>query len=181
MLTEGNNAVFADVYPIYLAYERGGMAELNRLGSSLSGSEFENFRPLYAAFAKIDEGTKLYKSGETKKGTDLIWEGNRDLLRHEQLELLQSAVYDKYPFTAAMISPFMMADFDDSYGIDGSTFSAFWKNHAFSSMANPTERMDWLEGELLPIWRRQNEQKPDLVLKHMDTFRQLGVAAGAKY
>lgn len=181
MLTEGNNAVFKDIFPVYLAYQKGGMAEVNRLAGTLSGSEFEAFRPMRDAFEKIDEGYQLYKSGKQAEGMELIWEGNADLLRHEQLTVLQNGAYNNHKFAATIASPAIYADFDDTAGIDGSTASFYWSRHSFKSIANPTERMKWIEGELTPIWRRQNEQEPDRVIKHMQTFIRLGTAAGGRY
>lgn len=78
LLQTGNFLVFLDLFPQHLAYRSGGLAEIN----GISGLD-----PLQVqGWAQIDAGR------QNGNASDII-AGNRLLLRHEQQNVLQQAVF----------------------------------------------------------------------------------------
>ena len=86
-----NNAIFDDIFWVHLAY---GTAEdgIERL-RALLGAE-PHYAPVLAGFEAIDQGRRVLEdataSAEAREAADdLIWEGNVQLLEHEQRALVQ--------------------------------------------------------------------------------------------
>lgn len=82
LLAVGNLSVFMDLYWQHLAYKYGGLEEL-----SLLHKEGEIPDRVFDAWRLIDEG-KLTGDSE------LIWAGNKALLKYEQETVLQNNVYN---------------------------------------------------------------------------------------
>ena len=90
-IRETNNAIFDDIFWVHLAY---GTAEdgIERL-RALLGAE-PHYAPVLSGFEAIDRGRRVVEDGtasaEARRTADeLIWEGNVQLLEHEQRALVQ--------------------------------------------------------------------------------------------
>ncbi len=86
-----NNAIFDDIFWVHLAY---GTAEdgIERL-RALLGAE-RHYAPVLSGFEAIDRGRRLLEDGTApaearRTAENLIWEGNVQLLEHEQRALVQ--------------------------------------------------------------------------------------------
>jgi hypothetical protein len=90
-IRETNNAIFNDIFWVHLAY---GTAEdgIERL-RALLGAE-SHYAAVLSGFEAIDHGRRVLEdataSAEARRAADdLIWEGNVQLLEHEQRALVQ--------------------------------------------------------------------------------------------
>jgi hypothetical protein len=90
-IRETNNAIFNDIYWVHLAYvtARDG---IERLRALLQGDS--HYAPILAGFESIDQGRRVLEdslaSEEAKQiANDRIWEGNVQLLEHEQRAVVQ--------------------------------------------------------------------------------------------
>ncbi|HEY6568258.1 MAG TPA: hypothetical protein VI341_12145 [Actinomycetota bacterium] len=86
-----NNAIFDDIFWVHLAY---GTAEdgIDRV-RALLGPE-PSYAPILSGFEAIDRGRRVVEDGSAsedarRRADDLIWEGNVQLLEHEQRALVQ--------------------------------------------------------------------------------------------
>jgi hypothetical protein len=86
-----NNAIFNDIFWVHLAY---GTAEdgIERL-RALLGAE-RHYASILSGFEAIDQGRRVLADGTAsaearRTADDLIWEGNVQLLEHEQRALVQ--------------------------------------------------------------------------------------------
>jgi hypothetical protein len=86
-----NNAIFDDIFWVHLAYAsaEGGIDCLR----AVLGAE-RHYAPLLAGFEAIDRGRRVLESGPAsatarRMAEDLIWEGNVQLLEHEQRAVVQ--------------------------------------------------------------------------------------------
>ena len=86
-----NNAIFNDIFWVHLAY---GTAEdgIERL-RALLGAE-RHYAAVLSGFEAIDQGRRVLEDGAApaearRTADDLIWEGNVQLLEHEQRALVQ--------------------------------------------------------------------------------------------
>ena len=90
-IRETNNAIFNDIFWVHLAYATAddGIARLR----ALLGAE-PHYAPVLAGFEAIDRGRRVLEDGTAsaearRTADDLIWEGNVQLLEHEQRALVQ--------------------------------------------------------------------------------------------
>jgi hypothetical protein len=90
-IRETNSAIFDDIFWVHLAY---GTAEdgIGRL-RPLLGAE-PHYAPVLAGFEAIDSGRRILADGtataeERRAAEDLVWDGNVQLLEHEQRALVQ--------------------------------------------------------------------------------------------
>jgi len=86
-----NNAIFDDIFWVHLAY---GTAEdgIGRLRALMRGER--HYAPVLSGFEAIDQGHRVLEdetaSAEARRAAeDLIWDGNVQLLEHEQQALVQ--------------------------------------------------------------------------------------------
>jgi hypothetical protein len=86
-----NNAIFDDVFWVHLVYAStdDGIARLR----SLLGNDL-HYEPVLAAFESIDEGRRTLddptaNAAARRGATELIWDGNIQLLEHEQRAVVQ--------------------------------------------------------------------------------------------
>lgn len=132
----GNKAVFNDLYWQHLAFESKGISEITRLYCENSISQDE-----YSAWKKISNGN--------------IWEGNRDLLLHEQRDILQPTLYANHPYSWYL---------SDSWGGILMNWGNVLKSpvpndpDVFTSgitqnIANFHQRWLWIENHILPKWK----------------------------
>src|SRR5262245_53877918 len=88
---ETNNAIFDDIFWAHLAYcsAADGIERLRALASAEP-----HYGPLLAGFEAIDRGRHVLEGGTTSAAArqmaeDLVWEGNVQLLQHEQRAVVQ--------------------------------------------------------------------------------------------
>jgi hypothetical protein len=140
-LGAGNIAVFEDIYWQHMAYDRGGLAELEQVYRA------GRLDPLvWQSWRQIEEGRR---AGDQ----ELIWAGNRGLLLYEQREVLQPAVYAGREATWRALSGWVASP------IPGHNETI----EAFDSSANLgvfADRWRWVEGSMLPAWRKLAERHP---------------------
>ena len=126
----GNEAVFEDLFWQHLAFQAGGMEEMEKI-YCLGGIGIDEYR----AWLKISQDD-----------AENIWAGNRDLLYHEQQNILQSAIYNPHPFlwptvqtlTTKLVSP-----------VPGSN-DVFPSDKKIDFLA---DRWNWIDAKVLPAWR----------------------------
>lgn len=135
-LIAGNNAVYSDIYPAFMAYQDGGVAAVEAAG----------FPPeIVAGFRQIASGDAVG--------------GNTALLRYEQGVVLQDAVYDQERFGTELdvLSLFMFANFtNDLSGVNllqNEPFSA--EPGFFNNIRDFDTRWGFIERTLLPAWQHQ--------------------------
>ncbi|HEU5101065.1 MAG TPA: hypothetical protein VFU22_18700 [Roseiflexaceae bacterium] len=148
MLGAGNLAVFEDIYWQHLAYERTGIAELERIAQA-GGLDPRVLR----AWRQIETGRR---SGNQA----LIWEGNRGLLHYEQQQVLQPAVYDDDPQLWKVLSGWIMSP------IPGHVETI----EAFAPGANIgifEDRWAWIEQRMLPRWKALADGQPGRVERRL--------------
>ena len=90
-IRETNNAIFDDIFWVHLAY---GTADdgIERLRALLATEP--HYAAVLAGFEAIDRGRRVLENGTTsaearRAAEELIWEGNVQLLEHEQRALVQ--------------------------------------------------------------------------------------------
>jgi Protein of unknown function (DUF2515) len=86
-----NNAIFDDIFWVHLAYASAEDG-IERLRVLLGPDP--NYVPVLAGFEAIDQGRRVLEDGTASEKArrtagDLIWEGNVQLLEHEQRALVQ--------------------------------------------------------------------------------------------
>jgi hypothetical protein len=143
-LGTGNLAVFDDIYWQHMAYDRGGLAELEPIRRAGKLDPF-----CYEAWSKIDAGRRA-------NDQELIWEGNRDLLYYEQKVTLQPAVYDGSLATWKALSGWIASPIPGH----NETIEAYDPRANIGVFA---DRWRWIEGRMLPAWKRLAERHPERV------------------
>ena len=88
-IRETNNGIFNDIFWVHLAYVTadGGIARLR----TLLRPE-RHYAPVLAGFEAIDRGRRILADGTAdarRSAEELIWDGNLQLLEHEQRTLVQ--------------------------------------------------------------------------------------------
>jgi len=86
-----NNGIFDDIFWVHLAYAIADDG-IERLRALLA--EEPHYATILSGFEAIDRGRRLLEDGAVsaearRRGVDLIWEGNVQLLEHEQRVLVQ--------------------------------------------------------------------------------------------
>ncbi|MGB3187689.1 MAG: hypothetical protein WBG36_17365 [Ornithinimicrobium sp.] len=179
-IRETNNAIFADVFWVHLAYlgysaEEDGLDQLRRLLRPIP-----HYACVLAAFETIDRGCVLMADetmppSERRRGEDMVWEGNVSLLDHEQRAVVQPH-FDRLsrPFVR-MISMGATTAFEVR-GVRQEVryFTSFYLHsftsglpHALRTQAWPRitrleDRWRWLETGVVPRFRRL-DASPDLI------------------
>jgi uncharacterized protein DUF2515 len=90
-IRETNNAIFDDIFWVHLAYLSGDDG-LDRLRTLLRDEV--HYAPVLAGFESIDSGRRVLEGMTTtaearRSAEELIWDGNVQLLEHEQRALVQ--------------------------------------------------------------------------------------------
>ncbi len=130
---DGSIAVYESLYWQHLAYQAEGIAALENLRADIPSDILAAWRVIDAGIASAD--------------FDQIWDGNSQLLRYAQEQVLQPVMYngvenawnnlDSWP-PWVMVSPAPgVPDF-------------IWET---GSIANFEDRWAWVTGSILPAWR----------------------------
>ncbi len=103
---EINNAIFDDIFWVHLAYlaDGDGLARLRDLLSPMP-----HYASVLAGFEKIDRGQRAVtqptdSEGARRQGLDLVWQGNLELLAHEQRVVVQPHFDRLSPTFARLVS-----------------------------------------------------------------------------
>jgi hypothetical protein len=144
----GNIAVFNDIYWQHMAYDRGGLDELEPIYRAGNLDPF-----CYEAWRKLDAGRR---AGDQA----LIWAGNRDLLYYEQKETLQPAVYDGAEATWKELSGWIASPIPGH----NETIEAFDPSANIGVFA---DRWRWIERRMLPAWQALSEKHPARVERRL--------------
>ena len=164
-----NNAIFNDIFWVHLAY---GTAEdgIGRL-RALLGAE-RHAAAILSGFEAIDHGRRLLESGTASRearrtAEDRIWEGNIQLLEHEQRALAQPN-FDRLSCPFARLLSIGSALSFEVRGVrqEASYFTSFYGYslgrgipHALRSQAWPRitrfdDRWRWIVTSIVPRFRR---------------------------
>lgn len=137
-LAAGNAAVFNDIYWQHEAYRVGGLEEMKRLRATE-----QIVQDQIEAWELIDKGNK---NGDA----NMIWLGNKKLLRYEQFITLQP-IYEKFSDLSKLISPFMISP------IPGN-LDPFQVAVPLGNIGDKNDRWNWIAGSMLPSWNTLSDK-----------------------
>ena len=164
-----NNAIFNDIFWVHLAY---GTAEdgIERL-RALLGPE-RHYAPVLSGFEAIDRGRRVLEDGTAsaearRAADDLIWEGNVQLLEHEQRALVQPN-FDRLSCAfARLVSMGSATNFEvREVRQEASYFTSFYlysltrgirqvvRGHTWPRITCFDDRWRWLVASIIPRFRR---------------------------
>lgn len=89
LLRETNNSIFQDIAWVHLAYD-GSAQGLERLREA--ALEHEHYAQLLPVFERLERARKtleVAEESEKERARKEIWDANRDILRHEQVVMVQ--------------------------------------------------------------------------------------------
>jgi hypothetical protein len=179
-----NNAIFNDIFWVHLAYVTADDG-IERLRALLQAER--HYAPVLAGFEAIDQGRRVLEdemaSAEARqRAADLIWEGNVDLLEHEQRALVQPN-FDRLSCASAWLVSIGSAT---SFAIRGvrheiAYFTSFYLYsltrgipHALRASAWPRitrfdDRWRWLVASVVPRFQRldADTRLVDASLRHI--------------
>ena len=164
-----NNAIFNDILWVHLAY---GTAEdgIERL-RALLGPE-RHYAPVLSGFEAIDRGRRVLEDGTAsaearRTADDLIWEGNVQLLEHEQRALVQPN-FDRLSCAFARLVSMGAATNFEVRGVrqEASYFTSFYlysltrgipqvvRARTWPRITRFDNRWRWLVAGIIPRFRR---------------------------
>jgi hypothetical protein len=164
-----NNAIFDDIFWVHLAY---GSAEdgIERL-RALMGTD-HHYAPVLSGFEAIDQGRRVLEDGTASEkarrtADDLIWEGNVQLLEHEQRALVQPH-FDRLSCAFARLFSIGSALSFEVRGVrqDIAYFSSFYlysfgrgipqvlRAQAWPRITRFDDRWRWIVTSIVPRFRR---------------------------
>jgi hypothetical protein len=179
-----NNAIFNDIFWVHLAYVTADDG-IERLRALLRAER--HYAPVLAGFEAIDQGRSVLEDQMTsaearQKADDLIWEGNVDLLEHEQRTLVQPS-FDRLSRASAWLVSTGSATSFEARGVrqEITHFTSFYLYsftqgipHALRARAWPTitrfdDRWRWLVTSVVPRFRRfdADTRLVDASLRHI--------------
>ena len=164
-----NNAIFNDIFWVHLAYVTADDG-IERLRALLRAER--HYAPILAGFEAIDQGRRVLEdataSAEARRtADDLIWEGNVQLLEHEQRALVQPN-FDRLSCAFARLVSIGSATSFEVRGVrqEVAYFTSFYLYsltrgipHALRAQAWPRitrfdDRWRWLVTSVVPRFRR---------------------------
>ena len=164
-----NSAIFNDIYWVHLAYATAEDG-IERLRALLQADR--HYGPVLAGFEAIDQGRRVLEDGMAsmearRRADDLIWEGNVELLEHEQRALVQPN-FDRLSCASARLVSIGSATSFEVRGVrqEIAYFTSFYLYsltrgipHALRAQAWPRitrfdDRWRWLVTSVVPHFRR---------------------------
>jgi hypothetical protein len=164
-----NNAIFSDLFWVHLAYVTADDG-IERLRALLQAER--HYAPVLAGFEAIDQGRRVLEdemaSAEARQAAgDLIWEGNIELLEHEQRALVQPN-FDRLSRSSAWLVAIGSATSFEVRGVrqEIADFTSFYLYsftrglpHALRARKWPRitrfeDRWRWLVASVVPRFRR---------------------------
>src|SRR5918995_4844480 len=175
ILRETNNAIFDDIFWVHLAYSstEGGIERIRALLA-----REQDYAPVLAGFEAIDRGRRVMADGNAstegrRAAIDLIWDGNVQLLEHEQRALVHPH-FDRLTCTFARL--FSIGS-SLNFEVRGprqelAYFSAFylyafgrglpqaWRARAWPRVTRFEDRWRWIQSSIVPRFRRFDADVP---------------------
>ena len=179
-----NNAIFNDIFWVHLAYVTADDG-IKCLRALLQAER--HYAPVLAGFEAIDQGRRVLEdemaSAEARqRAADLIWEGNVELLAHEQRALVQPN-FDRLSHASAWLVSIGSATSFEMRGVrhEIAYFTSFYLYsltrgipHALRASAWPRitrfdDRWRWLVTSVVPRFRRfdADTRLVDASLRHI--------------
>ncbi|MBZ0320335.1 MAG: hypothetical protein K8L91_28240 [Anaerolineae bacterium] len=151
LLTDGNLAVYSDLYWQHLAFADGGLEEMERL-YELGALEEWNI-----------EVWRMIADGLENDDPDPVWEGNTALLHYEQEIILQPLIYDGYEAMWGILEKLPGA-IVSSVPNDTTPFDA-----DAGDFANFDDRWAFIADHIFPAWR-EFEDTPNALNDYLKAF-----------
>ena len=164
-----NNAIFSDLFWVHLAYVTADDG-IERLRALLQAER--HYAPVLAGFEAIDQGRRVLEdempsAQARQRAADLIWEGNIELLEHEQRALVQPN-FDRLSRASAWLVAIGSASTFEVRGVrqEIADFTSFYLYsltrglpHALRARKWPRitrfeDRWRWLVTSVVPRFRR---------------------------
>jgi len=182
LLAQGNAQLFQDIYWQHMAFEHGGMKELQDAAKTgdVNAVQLAAWQEIADGKKALDEAKKGGDPAAIKAAQDRVWQGNGDLLAYEQKTFLQNLVYDSSPEAReafkgmtditgmipgiGMPSPIPGGDsFQEYRDKQGRTGSA--------DVGNVDQRWDWISNSMLPSFRDLEQNRHGEMMGYMDRFQ----------
>jgi hypothetical protein len=164
-----NNAIFNDIFWVHLAYVTADNG-IERLRALLQAER--QYASVLAGFEAIDQGRRVLadataSAAARQAACDLIWQGNVELLRHEQRAVVQPC-FDRLSCAFARLISIGSATSFEVRGVrrEVASFTSFYLYslsrgipHALRDSAWPRitrfdDRWGWLVASVVPRFRR---------------------------
>jgi hypothetical protein len=164
-----NNAIFDDIFWVHLAYASAEDG-IERLRVLLGADS--NYAPVLSGFEAIDPGRRVLEDGtpsadDRRAADELIWEGNVQLLEHEQRALVQPH-FDRLSCAFARLLSIGSALSFEVRGVrqEISYFSSFYlysfgrgfpqvlRAQAWPRITRFDDRWRWIVTSIVPRFRR---------------------------
>jgi hypothetical protein len=179
-----NNTIFNDIFWVHFAYVTAEDG-IERLRALLQAER--HYAPVLAGFEAIDQGRRVLEDGMAsaearQRADDLIWEGNVELLEHEQRALVQPN-FDRLSRASARLVSIGSATSFEVRGVRQKIayFTSFYLYsftrgipHALRAQAWPRitrfdDRWRWLVTSVVPRFRRfdADTRLVDASLRHI--------------
>ena len=182
LLAGGNAQLFQDIYWQHMAFEHGGMKELQEAAKAgdVDPVQLKAWQEIAEGKKALDEAKKGGDAAAIKAAQDQVWQGNGDLLAYEQQTFLQKLVYDSSPEAreafqkmtnltgmipgVGMPSPIPGGDSFQEYRDDKGRTGA-------ADVGDKDQRWDWISNSMLPSFRNLEENKHGEMMGYMDRFQ----------
>ena len=179
-----NNAIFNDIFWVHFAYVTAEDG-IERLRALLHAER--HYAPVLAGFEAIDQGRRILEDGRAsaearQRADDLTWQGNVELLEHEQRALVQPS-FDRLSRASAWLVSIGSATSFEVHGVrqEIAYFTSFYLYsftrgipHALRARAWPMitrfdDRWRWLVASVVPRFRRfdADTRLVDASLRHI--------------
>ncbi len=164
-----NNAIFDDIFWIHLAYASADNG-IERLRTLLAAER--HYAPVLAGFEAIDAGRRVLADANAstqarQAAGDLIWQGNVQLLEHEQRALVQPN-FDRLSCAFARLVSIGSATRFEVHGVrkEVAYFTSFYvysltrgmpqtvRARSWPRITRLDDRWCWLVGSVVPHFRR---------------------------
>jgi hypothetical protein len=179
-----NNAIFNDIFWVHLAYvtAEDGIECLRALLQAE-----RHYAPVLAGFESIDQGRRVLDDGMAsavarQTAVDLIWEGNIELLEHEQCALVQPN-FDRLSCASARLVSIGSASSFEARGVrqEVACFTSFYlysltrgipqalRAQTWPRITRFDDRWRWLVTSVVPQFRRfdANTRLVNASLRHI--------------
>jgi hypothetical protein len=170
-----NNGIFDDIFWVHLAYDtrEDGIGRLR----ALLGAE-PHYAAVLSGFEAIEQGRRILddqtaRPEERRRAEDLIWDGNCQLLEHEQRALVQPN-FDRLSCRFARLFSLGSALSFEVRGVrqEASYFTSFYayslgrgaphalRGRAWPRMTRYDDRWRWITTSIVPRFRRLEADEP---------------------
>src|SRR5262249_4354015 len=96
LLAKGNAELFQDIYWQHMAFEKGGMKDLQEAAKNgdVTPEQLAAWQKVAEGKSALDAAKESGDDAAIRAANDQIWSGNGDLLKFEQTKFLKEHVYD---------------------------------------------------------------------------------------